>query len=390
MNEQNKDSNTIPTVDPNALNQEVKNIVANQSKPVQPVINPNITNNVVSTSQSAVTQNANPVPPTNTEQQKENFGQELSSADIIIPGQESAPTTDIVNGEHVIDPQSIMQSQTGVIDTEKKTSSNVILIVLLIIMALIAFFMQDIINLFNKTISPFTTSTTEVTSGDLIDGYMKIEENGFMIVEKVKFYNYKKSTEPNLIINYLPQKNLSKASDYQIYIEIYNSDKVLIYKELFNPSTDLEKDTVKQYTMKVTSSVYKLAFYAKVKTYTEDEKKSTSTLTCTYTSTGSDELKVTYKTTYNFQNNDLISYDIDKSYTTTNAESTDALKYKEEIKKEYLKITDYNIKSTYTDTSLKYTIDLSKLPDGFTPSYEKGTVSKTINDKETLKKWICK
>ena len=390
MNEQNKDSNTIPTVDPNALNQEVKNIVANQANQTQPVINTNSTTNAVPASQNATVQSVNPAPLANKEPQKENFGQELSGADIIIPGQESAPTANVVNGEQVIDPQSIMPSQSDVIDTEKKTSSNVILVILLIIMALIAFFMQDIINLFNKTIAPFTTSTTEVTSGDLIDGYMKIEENGFMIVEKVKFYNYKKSTEPNLIINYLPQKNLSSASDYQIYIEIYNSDKVLIYKELFNPSADLEKDTVKQYTMKVTSSVYKSAFYVKVKTYTDDEKKSTSTLTCTYTATGSDELKVIYKTIYNFQNNDLISYDIDKSYTTTNAESTEALKYKEEIKKEYLKITDYNIKSTYTDTSLKYTIDLSKLPDGFTPSYIKGTVSKTINDKETLKKWVCK
>ena len=63
--------------------------------------------------------------------------------------------------------------------------------------------------------------------------------------------------------------------------------------------------------------------------------------------------------------------------------------YKEELKKEYLNITDYNIQSEYNDTLLKYNIDLNNEVKDFKPLYKKDTIITIVKNKEKLKKWKC-
>ena len=71
------------------------------------------------------------------------------------------------------------------------------------------------------------------------------------------------------------------------------------------------------------------------------------------------------------------------------SKNAEVLKYKAEIKDEYLEITKYNIKNNYKDNLLTYTITLDNYPEGYSTLYTKGTVMKTISNKEKLKKWTC-
>ncbi|NLC48155.1 MAG: hypothetical protein GX758_02185 [Tenericutes bacterium] len=244
--------------------------------------------------------------------------------------------------------------------------------------------------IFNENVTQYINKNSDSSkSGNLVDGYMKIEETSYMIKEKIKFYNFKRSSQTTLIMNYVPEKSIADPASSEIYIEIYTSDKELLYKELFDPGEKIEKDAIKQYSIDVSNDVYQGAFYALIKIYTKEEKVATSSLTCTYTVSVSDSFKLAYSIKYNFKNNSLISYEVDKSYTSTGENEAEG-KYKEELKTEYLSINDFNIISNYTDNSLKYNINLEEKPEGFTPLYEKDVTPKIINYKESLKKWTCK
>lgn len=356
MNEQNNNQNTtnndIPVVDPKTLNEQVANqtVTTNPTPTAVPPVQPAQTQNVQS-----------PVLPQN-------------------------PELSVVSPQETV----ITPVQGSVINTEKKTTSNILFFVIIIFLGLCIFFIDDIMRIFNENITPYINKNTNNNkSGNLVDGYMKIEESSYMIIENVKFYNFKKSSDTILIMNYVSDKSVNKPEELEIFIEIYTSDKELLYKELFNPGAKLEKDAIKQYSMNVANDVYQGAFYALIKVYTKEEKESTSVLTCTYSTTASDDFKLTYTIKYNFINNGLVSYEVDKSYTST-AENETVLRFKEEIKNEYLSINDYNIVSNYTDTSLKYNINLSALPEGFSPLYKKDLTPKIVGYKESLKKWTCK
>ena len=206
----------------------------------------------------------------------------------------------------------------------------------------------------------------------MISGFLKLEEkSGYIKVNNIKYYNVKKSNETNIILNYEPYKNSSNIEKEGIYIELYNADKEILSKTLFNPSK-IEKNVVRTFTFEVTNDVYTDAFYALVKTYTDEELKSTKTLTCKYT-----------------VNNDNITLNYVNTTFSYKEDNTESNKYKNELKSEYLNINDFNIKSEYSDTSLKYSIDLSNEIKDFRPLYKKDTIITIVKNKEELKKWKC-
>lgn len=355
MNEQNnkENINNIPTVDSSTLNAQIP--AQEQATSANSAVQ---SNNVIAPTQNVVIQ---PEMPQNPE------------SSVIAPQ------------ETVITP-----IQESVINTEKKTTSNILFFVIIFILAICTFFIEDIMKIFNENVTQYINKNSDSSkSGNLVDGYMKIEETSYMIKEKIKFYNFKRSSQTTLIMNYVPEKSIADPASSEIYIEIYTSDKELLYKELFDPGEKIEKDAIKQYSIDVSNDVYQGAFYALIKIYTKEEKVATSSLTCTYTVSVSDSFKLAYSIKYNFKNNSLISYEVDKSYTSTGENEAEG-KYKEELKTEYLSINDFNIISNYTDNSLKYNINLEEKPEGFTPLYEKDVTPKIINYKESLKKWTCK
>ncbi len=283
-------------------------------------------------------------------------------------------------------PMEAAPMEEQVISTHKKKTSNLIMYILVIILILFVVFIDPIKEFITDKIIDFKPNNTN-TSENLISGFLKLEEkSGYIKVNNIKYYNVKKSNETNIILNYEPYKNSSNIEKEGIYIELYNADKEILSKTLFNPSK-IEKEVVRTFTFEVTNDVYTDAFYALVKTYTDEELKSTKTLTCKYT-VNNDNITLNYVNTYEFINNSLTKYNVNKTFSYKE-DNTESNKYKNELKNEYLNINDFNIKSEYSDTSLKYSIDLSNEIKDFRPLYKKDTIITIVKNKEELKKWKC-
>ena len=283
-------------------------------------------------------------------------------------------------------PMEAAPMEKQVISTHKKKTSNLIMYILVIILILFVVFIDPIKEFITDKIIDFKPNNPN-TSENLISGFLKLEEkSGYIKVNNIKYYNVKKSNESNIILNYEPYKISSNIEKEGLYIELYNADKEILSKTLFNPSK-IEKEVVRTFTFEVTNDVYTDAFYALVKTYTDEELKSTKTLTCKYT-VNNDNITLNYVNTYEFINNSLTKYNVNKTFSYKE-DNTESNKYKDELKSEYLNINDFNIKSEYNDTSLKYSIDLSNEIKDFRPLYKKDTIITIVKNKEELKKWKC-
>lgn len=298
---------------------------------------------------------------------------------VATPIQEQPPMQEVA-------PMEAAPMEEHIISTHKKKTSNTIMFVLVIILILFVLFMDPIIEFVSNNLIN-TVPNNPNTSENLIGGFLKLEEKtGYIKVNNVKYYNVKKGSGTNIILNYEPYKNSSNIEKEGIYIELYNADKEILSKTIFNPSK-IEKNVVRTYTFEVTNDVYTDAFYALVKTYTEEELKSTKTLTCKYT-VNNDNINLNYINTYEFTNNSLTKYSVNKTFKYKD-NNDEANKYKDELKNEYLNINNYNIQSEYNDTTLKYSIDLTNEIKDFKPLYKKDTIITIVKNKEELKKWKC-
>ena len=291
--------------------------------------------------------------------------------------------------EQVVVPP-VSGSETVVIDTVKKKGSNSILVVLVLLLAASVYFMDDIIKFFEENvISTNPGSVNNTDNYNLVDGFILLDDNtSYMKKEKIKFYNFKKNEAENSVsLNFVSEKIYNNISDSEIYIELYNSDKNILYKELFNPNEKIEKNMVRTYSLNLTNDVYYDAFYALVKTYTKEEIESKTTLTCKY-KIEEEGYNLLYKNIYTFTNNTLINYEVLKelNVTTSNASSK---KYLNDIKKEYETVNKVNIANTYENNKLTYKVDVNNLPEEFIPLYNNKSTPTVIKNKDTLKKWEC-
>lgn len=314
--------------------------------------------------------------------------QSVQPQTVVAPTMQPTPATPMPEMPAMpeVAPMEAAPMEEQVISTHKKKTSNLIMYILVIILILFVVFIDPIKEFITDKIIDFKPNNPN-TSENLISGFLKLEEkSGYIKVNNIKYYNVKKSNETNIILNYEPYKNSSNIEKEGIYIELYNADKEILSKTLFNPSK-IEKNVVRTFTFEVTNDVYTDAFYALVKTYTDEELKSTKTLTCKYT-VNNDNITLNYVNTYEFINNSLTKYNVNKTFSYKE-DNTESNKYKGELKSEYLNINDFNIKSEYNDTSLKYSIDLSNEIKDFRPLYKKDTIITIVKNKEELKKWKC-
>lgn len=307
------------------------------------------------------------------------------SPQVVVPN--SAPT-------NVVTPNTTSTTTPNVLVTEKKQTSNFILFIGVAALIAIVYFMEPILGLFNKSYVPVIIDESEIASGNLVGGYIKIDEpESFMRVENIKFYGFRKTGGKSLVLSYESSKNHTDIAKSNIYIEIYDHNKKLIDKKLFNPEVEINKGIVKQYTINVSTHVYDSMFYAYVKKYSDTDLEKKTTLNCTYEVSNND-YKVKYVNTYSFVNDGLVGYTTDKNITI-DAEVGDTsavyvAKVKDDLKNEYLNIIKYNIEAKYTDNSLKYSVDLGKEIKDFVPYFSKGTSASEIKDVEKQKDWICK
>lgn len=273
-----------------------------------------------------------------------------------------------------------------VVNTSHKSSSGIFIFILIILIVLFIYKIDDIVDYFDNNFSSSNSNNDKQSSDNSLDGFIKVDVNeGFIKVENIKFYNFKKK-DGTVSYNYESTKKYTTTDELGIYVELYDIDKELLFKELISLS-DVEKDVIRISSIDVTNDVYQSIYYVKVKTYTEDEKNKKTILTCKYNESN-DMIVIDYKIVYNFTNDILTSYDVTKEFLMTDNNSVVA-QTKDELELENNNALKYGITTNYSENKLTYSVLLDNVNEGFDPLYQKGTVKKTIINKESLKKWNC-
>ena len=279
--------------------------------------------------------------------------------------------------EVTLSPTNNSAENVTVISTKKSSVSNVILIIIIGLLVLFVFNMDKVIEYYELYMETGSLTKPDDTPTDnLANGYILIDESSSIKVENIRFYNFRKAGDTTLTFSYVSGSKYQTPSSLGIYIEVYNYNKDLLYKELFDTKNEIEKDTVRTYSITLNNDVYSDAQFALVKKYTDEEANTTSTLVCK-----TEENQLKYTITYTFKNNGLASYDV---LVTNASENQSTLK----IETEYDKVKDLT-NATLANGELKYTINLENDLGEYKPLYVKDTTKTTIKNKEELKKWTC-
>ena len=268
---------------------------------------------------------------------------ELNANDLLLNNVENKSD----NNNQVIVPSENKPVVTEINTTTKKTN-NAIIFILIVILALVSYFINDIANFYQEKLFPLfnnndknnDNNTSNNDSGfNLVDGYIKIgEPSSYINLKDIKFYNCRKNDSGKYIsFNYLSSVKYSDIKDEEIYLELYDSNKEILYKELFNSESVIDKDSVSTYKININESEYNNVSYALVKIYSDSEKKSTSKLVCTY-KVNNEFINLEYTNTYEFTNNSLTKYSVNKGYEKLQDNALETIKgidiYKYNLKNE--------------------------------------------------------
>lgn len=262
-----------------------------------------------------------------------------------------------------------------VINTTKSKGSNIVLIFVIILLVAFVFNIDKMSEYYQNYIETGSLKPANVPTDNLSNGYILINQSeSSMNVLNIRFYNFDKKGDNKISFNYSSTSNYDDITKENIYVGIYNSEKELLYKELFNPNKAVEI-AVSSYTMNLTSDIYDNAFYALVKNLSTTELNAASKLKCTYS-----DKNYKYENVYHFKNEMLDSYDISKQSITDES--------KLDLENEYNELKD-KINVGYENNTIKYSIDLNEDNTNITTIYEKGVTPTIIKNSETEKKWNC-
>lgn len=264
-------------------------------------------------------------------------------------------------------------------------------IIILLPILLVAFYLPDLSKLINKTPTQdvVTAPKKNIEYYETQDGLLEINnEKGHIIAKNIRFYSFTKKTG-NIISNvYLPDKSIDDASKLNVYIELYNSKRVVIYRTKFNPSTKLNRKVQGLYEISLSDELYKEVVYASINILeTKDFNDLNDILVCTYKTTENNYNLVT-KVTYNFSSNGLSNYEVSKE--SIKLKEDEIYSYKDEFEKEAELLTGKVTDLTFDENSLKYKLDLVSYTDSeVKPLYSLATTKREIKLKEENSKWSC-
>lgn len=277
--------------------------------------------------------------------------------------------------------------------TSKK--EGIIALTIVIVIALIAIFIIPKISSILSGQNGYVLSNekNEISNNGTVDGFLEIgKTEGSITAKKIQFYSFVKKTGNVLKFKYLPETTIKDTEGLNIYIEIYNSKKNVIYRTKFSPVAKVERKVIENVDLPLNENIYGEATYVKVVIL--DEKNfsiSESTMTCTLNDIN-DIYTLNSTVVYNFSTNGLTSYKTTKNlivnptYGHTGDEKTDPhnmLKYEgESLSKVGLESLEY------TDTDISYTVDLLKNKiEGDTVSL--GNAQRQIKLESEKNKWRC-
>lgn len=264
-------------------------------------------------------------------------------------------------------------------------------IIILLPILLVSFYLPELSKLINKTPTQdvVTAPKKNIEYYETQDGLLEINnEKGHIIAKNIRFYSFTKKTG-NIISNvYLPDKSIDDASKLNVYIELYNSKRVVIYRTKFNPGTKLNRKVQSLYEINLSDELYKEVVYASINILeTKDFNDLNDILVCTYKTTENNYNLVT-KVTYNFSSNGLSNYEVSKE--SIKLKEDEIYSYKDEFEKEAELLTGKVTDLTFDENSLKYKLDLVSYTDSeVKPLYILATTKREIKLKEENSKWSC-
>lgn len=233
-----------------------------------------------------------------------------------------------------------LSNEGGVVNTLEQKKENKFTIIILAVILVFAILLPTISGIFNpkdNTIDntkPNEIKYTETTK----DGLLTIgKETGNITAKNVRFYNFSKQSGNIISFIYLPEDEIKNVNESNLFIQLYDEKKNIIYRTKFTSDTVLSR--------KISG-------------------------------------------TYNFSKNGLSSYEVDKSVVKIGLEESDV--YKDGFQKEasYLKENVENL--TVTDTNIKYKLNLvTYSSQEYSPLYKLGTTIKEIKTNEENNNWSC-
>lgn len=269
---------------------------------------------------------------------------------------------------------------------------NKIILLILIGIVIFAFMLPTITSWFSKnSIFTYTGNMEEIKNTDTIDGMLEIgTEKGTITAKNIRFYNFTKKTNNQITVVYLPESGINDVKDKNIFIELYNKNKNVVYRTQFLSDKKLERKVQGVYTLNVNNTLYKEAVYGKIVVITEKEfAKGSETLACTIINK-ENEYEIENKITYNFSNQGLTSYVVSRKINNSDTEEISSNIFE----KEEAIINKTNISDLVVDNDkIQYTIDLQNFDSknsGYTTLYTKGSLKRQVSLSEEEQGWSCK
>lgn len=286
-----------------------------------------------------------------------------------------------------------MEMEQIVLNNEKKKQSSDFIIVVIVIIMIIGVIFIDEIMIFiqNNILQTPPSGVIDANSENLSDGYITIndEKSSITLEDTVKFYNFKKYGDDFAIrLNYTTLKDIKNISEKGYYIEIYNVEKKVLYKELLSKTEKHSKSSTYTYEIILDSNVFEEATYVLAKKYNETELNQETKLNCVYKTTNTQYNEI-YKHYFKFKNDMLVGYEVDKTIEIIDKNNATAKKIKSEIQNEYDKLIALELPASYENEQLVYVINLEDITSSYIPLYKKGTTSHVIEKREEYLKWEC-
>ncbi len=301
-----------------------------------------------------------------------------------------------IDGIEIVD---LDDSNEEVVNTLEQRKEFRIAIFIGVGVLLFALLLPVINKIFTKdSIFSYTSEVNEIVNNKTVDGMLEIgREEGSITAKNIKFYNPLKRNNNQISITYLPNSTIKNIDELNLYIEIYNSSKILINRTKFNNIDKLERKVQGNYKIVLDDTSYKEAKYIKfVIIKPNKNNKITDTLTCSYENIEGN-IKISYIRLYNFTQDGLINYKISKiaeKIDPNNQDNTILNKYSKQFSDENDLLKKTNIEEiTLTENSIIYVVNLDKfdkLKSDYNKLYEKGSIKRQIKLNDESMNWTCK
>ena len=302
-----------------------------------------------------------------------------------------SPGPEVVSPQPEVAPTLNSEDVTVISTNHGKKGGGAAVIVIALFLVLFVFNIDKVEDIFNNYVKENILFNKNANKGENLNGgFIQVDDpNSFDTLNSIKFYNFNTTTVNNaLALNYKSDIDIQNASAFNIYIEVYDTDKDLIYKNLFDPKKEFKKNTAKEYDINLPQDVFEKIKYAKIKNYSEKENDSTSKVTCTLIEE-TNKYNLSYKNVYNFKNNVLLSYDVTEEIISKEGfeEDAEVKEYKtnlEKAKDELIELTP-----AYQDGKLTYIVDTSKDYTKYKLVETMDSTPKMVRIREEKKKWKC-